>query len=46
MLLSHGICNSSPYALAFAASAVSGIVIVLTGCPIDVAAVRLYNQGL
>lgn len=46
MLLSHHICQSSPFGLAFCASAMSGVVVCLVICPFDVATVRLYNQGL
>ncbi|CAG9114939.1 unnamed protein product [Plutella xylostella] len=44
-LVSHGVCEHSPFALAFAASAISGVVVALVICPFDVATVRLYNQG-
>ncbi|KAI8434601.1 hypothetical protein MSG28_003139 [Choristoneura fumiferana] len=41
----HGIFESSPFWLAFAASAISGAVVALAMCPFDVTTVRLYNQG-
>ncbi|XP_075969958.1 solute carrier family 25 member 35-like isoform X2 [Anticarsia gemmatalis] len=44
-LLSHGICTTSPFGLAFCASAISGVVVALAICPFDVTTVRLYNQG-
>ncbi|XP_045445873.1 solute carrier family 25 member 35-like [Melitaea cinxia] len=44
-LLSYGFCERSPLGLAFSASCMSGIMVALAICPIDVVAVRLYNQG-
>ncbi|XP_049867560.1 solute carrier family 25 member 35-like [Pectinophora gossypiella] len=45
-LINHNICDkNSPFALAFLASCISGIAVALTVCPLDVATVRLYNQG-
>ncbi|CAH2086062.1 unnamed protein product [Euphydryas editha] len=44
-LLSYGLCERSPLGLAFSASCMSGIMVALAICPIDVVAVRLYNQG-
>ncbi|XP_072944028.1 solute carrier family 25 member 35-like isoform X2 [Epargyreus clarus] len=45
ILLSNGVCERSPLGLAFAASALSGVMVALAICPFDVVAVRLYNQG-
>ncbi|CAB3221399.1 unnamed protein product [Arctia plantaginis] len=45
LLISHGHFKSSPFGLAFVASSVSGIAVVLANCPFDVVATRLYNQG-
>ncbi|XP_072944029.1 solute carrier family 25 member 35-like isoform X3 [Epargyreus clarus] len=44
ILLSNGVCERSPLGLAFAASALSGVMVALAICPFDVVAVRLYNQ--
>ncbi|CAK1581509.1 unnamed protein product [Parnassius mnemosyne] len=45
VLQSYGICQQSPFGLAFFASALSGVMVALAICPFDVTAVRLYNQG-
>ncbi|XP_023935371.2 solute carrier family 25 member 35 isoform X2 [Bicyclus anynana] len=45
LLLSYGICERSPIGLAFSASCLSGFILALAICPLDVVAVRLYNQG-
>ncbi|KAG6462597.1 hypothetical protein O3G_MSEX013368 [Manduca sexta] len=44
-LLAQGICTDSQVGLAFCASAISGVVVALVICPLDVTTVRLYNQG-
>ncbi|XP_012549484.2 solute carrier family 25 member 35 isoform X1 [Bombyx mori] len=44
-LVSYGICQKSPFGLAFLSSALSGVVVSLVICPFDVTTVRLYNQG-
>ncbi|XP_032514044.2 solute carrier family 25 member 35-like isoform X2 [Danaus plexippus] len=44
-LLYYGICEKTPLGLAFAASCLSGLMVALAICPLDVVAVRLYNQG-
>ncbi|CAG9784016.1 unnamed protein product [Diatraea saccharalis] len=44
-LKTRGVFEYSPFGLAFAASAISGVVVALAICPSDVIAVRLYNQG-
>ncbi|KAJ2953008.1 hypothetical protein O0L34_g7389 [Tuta absoluta] len=44
-LLNNGLCTQSKFALAFCASALSGVVVSVAMCPLDVATVRLYNQG-
>nr|XP_032514046.1 solute carrier family 25 member 35-like isoform X3 [Danaus plexippus plexippus] len=45
-LLYYGICEKTPLGLAFAASCLSGLMVALAICPLDVVAVRLYNQEL
>ncbi|XP_045781760.1 solute carrier family 25 member 35-like isoform X1 [Maniola jurtina] len=45
LLQSYGLGERSPLGLAFAASCLSGIMVALAICPLDVVAVRLYNQG-
>ncbi|XP_026329340.1 solute carrier family 25 member 35-like [Hyposmocoma kahamanoa] len=44
-LLNNGICVNTPLGLAFLASLLSAVVVSLAICPLDVATVRLYNQG-
>ncbi|XP_053626071.1 solute carrier family 25 member 35-like isoform X1 [Plodia interpunctella] len=44
-LQSRGTLKESPFLLAFCASAISGVAVALAICPMDVATVRLYNQG-
>ncbi|KPJ19085.1 Solute carrier family 25 member 35 [Papilio machaon] len=46
VLQSYNIFERSSLGLAFSASALSGIMVAVAICPFDVAAVRLYNQGL
>ncbi|CAG4912971.1 unnamed protein product [Colias eurytheme] len=45
-LLNNGICKRSKLGLAFLASAISGVMVAVVICPLDVVTVRLYNQAI